>query len=300
MNTREGGKFKLDPVESEFNMCDDKECFFITPIGDEGSEVRERSNKVMEYIITEAVSDYGYSVTRADKMDQPGSITNQVIQKTVDSELVIADLTGHNPNVFYELAVRHATGEPYIQLIKSNQSIPFDISDFRTIKYGLEVDEADQAKEKIRGLLETLKDGEPEFDNPISESAEIQSLRESADPADQNLAELLETVYKIDNKVEELEGLVTGSGPKPARRGAKDDNNVLGKRLDDLDDGEKKTFNVLQNFGETNQGPITKEELTSIVEEMDISEDQVEKNLRVLMMEGYIYQTGDGAYKTIY
>lgn len=100
-------------------MSDDKECFFIAPIGDAESESRERSDKLMEYIVDEAVSDYGYSVTRADQMDQPGSITNQIIEKVVDSELVIADLTEHNPNVFYELAVRHATGEPFIQLIKS-------------------------------------------------------------------------------------------------------------------------------------------------------------------------------------
>src|SRR6056297_391725 len=110
-------------------MSEDKECFFIAPIGDEGSESRERSDKLMEYIVEEAVSDYGYSVTRADLMDEPGSITSQIIQTTVESELVIADLTGHNPNVFYELAVRHATGQPYIQLIESTESIPFDISD---------------------------------------------------------------------------------------------------------------------------------------------------------------------------
>jgi hypothetical protein len=186
-------------------MSDSKECFFISPIGDEGSDVRERSNNLMKYIIEEAVSDYGYSVVRADQMDEPGSITSQVIQKTVDSELVVADLTDHNPNVFYELAVRHATGKPYIQLIESTDSIPFDISDFRTIQYGLDVREADQAREEIRAQLESLENGDPEFDNPISKSAEMQSLRESTDPSDQNLAEILQIITNLDRKVNRIE-----------------------------------------------------------------------------------------------
>lgn len=200
-----------------FTMSDEKECFFIAPIGEEGSEARERSDKLMEYIVEEAVSDYDYSVTRADQMDQPGSITDQIIEKVVDSELVVADLTGHNPNVFYELAVRHATGEPCIQLINSSESIPFDISDIRTIKYGLGVKEADQAKQEIRSQLNMLRDGDPEFDNPISRSAEMQSLRESTDPTDQNLAEILQTISRLDKKVERLEANVVKSDSKTTK-----------------------------------------------------------------------------------
>lgn len=198
-----------------FTMNDDKECFFIAPIGETGSEIRERSDKLMTYIVDEAVSEFGYSVLRADQMDQPGSITSQIIQKTVDSDLVIADLTGHNPNVFYELAVRHATGEPYIQLIDSSESIPFDIADLRTIHYGLGVEEAAQAKNEIRSQLESLRDGDPEFDNPISQSAEMQSLRESTDPTDQNLAEVLQTISKLDRKIERIESNMTKSDYRP-------------------------------------------------------------------------------------
>lgn len=195
-------------------MSDDKECFFIAPIGEEGSETRKRSDNIMEYIVDEAVSDFGYSVKRADQMDQPGSITSQVIQKTVNSELVIADLTEHNPNVFYELAVRHATGEPYIQLIQSTESIPFDISDIRTIKYGLGVEEADRAREKIRAQLMSLRDEDPEFDNPISRSAEMESLRESGDPTDHNFAEILTSMANLERKVDRLENNMINHGSK--------------------------------------------------------------------------------------
>jgi len=275
-------------------MSDDKECFFIAPIGDEGSKARERSNKVMEYVVKEAVSEYGYSVTRADQMDQPGSITNQVIQKTVDSDLVIADLTGHNPNVFYELAVRHATGEPYIQLIKSNESIPFDISDLRTIKYGLDVDEADQARGKIRGLLQSLEDEEPEFDNPISESAEMQSLRKSADPADQNLAEILDTMYKLDKKINNVENMVRDSDINSV---TKVKNTRFTERHPEefLEDKELEIYDLIKDYQRAYNKPVSKDEL--ILEDMNKSE--VEDILRELMMGGHVYEPVEGAYKVI-
>ncbi|MFC7139259.1 hypothetical protein ACFQMA_05330 [Halosimplex aquaticum] len=280
-------------------MSDNKECFFIAPIGDKESKVRERSNKVMEYIVEETVSDYGYSVTRADQMDQPGSITNQVIEKTVNSELVIADLTGHNPNVFYELAVRHATGEPYIQLIKINESIPFDISDFRTIKYGLEVDEAEQAKEKIRGLLESLLDGEPEFDNPISESAEMQSLRESADPTDQNLAEVLETMYKLDKKVNQLETTIRNSNLESNSQSLlgefQPNDDRQSRKVKFSSDNKRDLYKIIRQSELAHEKGASKEDLLST----GMSEDEIDATIEELMMDGHIYEVDENIYKTI-
>jgi len=280
-------------------MSNSKECFFIAPIDDEGSKVRERSDKVMEYIVEEAVSDYGYYVTRADQMDQPGSITNQVIQKTVSSELVIADLTGHNPNVFYELAVRHATGEPYIQLIKSTESIPFDISDLRTIKYGLDVDQADQAKSQIRSLLESLEEGEPEFDNPISESAEMQSLRKSADPTDKNLAEMLQTMYKLDNRMEELEGVIKNSD---IHSNSENEQSVTlsdyGK-YKSLSEEERLILQIAQKYESGSDEPVSRDQLVSAGKNQGMSEQEVENVISDLLMKGHVYEPDDRLVKTL-
>jgi hypothetical protein len=48
--------------------------------------------------------------------------------------LVVADLSFHNPNVFYELALRHALGKPTVHVIRTQDRIPFDIEQFRTIR----------------------------------------------------------------------------------------------------------------------------------------------------------------------
>jgi len=68
---------------------------------------------------------------RADELAEPGIITSQVIQHIVDDQLVIADLTERNPNVFYELALRHALRKPVVQIIHRGEAIPFDVAGMR-------------------------------------------------------------------------------------------------------------------------------------------------------------------------
>jgi len=184
-------------------MSSEKTCFVVCPIGSEGSDIRARSDKFIEHIVHDVVDEFGYNIVRANEMSEPGSITTQIIEKVVESDLVIADLTGHNPNVFYELALRHSTAKPYIQMIDSSENIPFDISDLRTIYYDFDVSSASKAKEKIREQLEMIEEEEPTFDNPISQSADLKSWRESEDPIQQNLADILDGIRTLNNRIDD-------------------------------------------------------------------------------------------------
>jgi len=92
-------------------------CFVIGPIGDQlaepGSPARtsyEESVQIFEEVITAACSQVGIDAYRADDIDAPGEIPDQIFQALRDETLVIADLTGANPNVMYELGIRHARG----------------------------------------------------------------------------------------------------------------------------------------------------------------------------------------------
>ena len=111
----------------------DGECFYITPIGDEGSEQRQHSDLFMGSLIEPAIQELGLRLVRADQIGEAGLITAQVIEHIVQSPLVIADLSFHNPNVFYELALRHAVRRPIVQVIRSADRVPFDLQPFRTI-----------------------------------------------------------------------------------------------------------------------------------------------------------------------
>jgi hypothetical protein len=110
-----------------------KICFYITPIGKEDSEERRHADFLMEYIIKPAVKEFNLTVIRADQMGKPGMIGKQVIEHILKARLVIADLSFHNPNVFYELCLRHATRLPTVQVKREVDVIPFDVNQYRTI-----------------------------------------------------------------------------------------------------------------------------------------------------------------------
>ncbi|MDF1633254.1 hypothetical protein [Mycoplana sp. MJR14] len=108
-------------------------CFYITPIGLPDSEQRKHSDLFLGSFIEPALQSFGLSVVRADGIDKPGVITKQIIEYIVKSRLVIVDLSYHNPNVFYELAIRHMMRLPIVQIIRKSDPIPFDINQMRTI-----------------------------------------------------------------------------------------------------------------------------------------------------------------------
>jgi hypothetical protein len=122
----------VEPVSADGDWS--RVCFFVAPIGDEATETRQHSDLILASLVEPAIEELDLSVIRADGIDRPGIITAQVIEHIAKARLVVADLSFHNPNVFYELALRHATGKPTVHLIRAQDRIPFDIDQFRTIR----------------------------------------------------------------------------------------------------------------------------------------------------------------------
>lgn len=112
----------------------EKVCFYISPIGDEATEHRQHADLFLGSIVEPTLEEFGLSVVRADKIGKPGMITAQIIEHILKAKLVIADLSYHNPNVFYELCLRHVCRLPTVQIIRKADKIPFDLDQFRTIQ----------------------------------------------------------------------------------------------------------------------------------------------------------------------
>jgi hypothetical protein len=118
-------------------MSETRRCFVISPIGQTGTQIRENADAVLEYIIEPALREMGIEAVRADKLAEPGQITEQMIAAIMGYDLCIADLSGHNPNVFYELALAQAAERPVVLLKLAGEAIPFDVKDYRVIEYDL-------------------------------------------------------------------------------------------------------------------------------------------------------------------
>ncbi len=151
----------------------EKTCFYISPIGENDSEQRKHADLFMGSIVEPALDDLGLKVVRADSIDAAGIITSQIIEYIAKSKIVIADLSFHNPNVFYELSLRHSLGKPIIHLIRKCDPIPFDLHSFRTIVidtssiYTL-VPQIESYKTSVMAQARQLLENPASTDNPIS------------------------------------------------------------------------------------------------------------------------------------
>lgn len=148
-------------------------CFYVTPIGEEGSEQRKHSDLFLGSIVEPALEHFGLKVIRADSIDKPGTITRQIIDYLLRARLVIVDLSFQNPNVFYELAIRHAARLPVVQLIRTSDRVPFDVQQLRTIRidttdiYSL-VPRIDTYRSEIASQVRRALDDPDSVDNPLT------------------------------------------------------------------------------------------------------------------------------------
>jgi hypothetical protein len=116
-------------------------CFVIGPIGTRfaphGTDERlkyENGIQTWEHVFAPACQRFGMQPLRADKLAQPGEITEQVFALLRDVDVVIADLTGGNANVMYELGLRHTRDMITLQ-IGEYERLPFDVNTIRTIQF---------------------------------------------------------------------------------------------------------------------------------------------------------------------
>ena len=104
---------------------------------------------------------------RADRDPRSGEIIAHVIESLADSELVIADLTGKNPNVFYELGVRHALRNRTILIAQDVDDIPFDLRGLRAISYEYEPESLVRFRRSLEAAVKEVLVGEDRVDNPV-------------------------------------------------------------------------------------------------------------------------------------
>lgn len=144
-----------------------KECFIITPIGKNGTTTFQKTEGLINSVLTPVLREHGFYPLPAHHIDSSGSINKQIIEKVVNCELVIANLTEINPNVMYELAIRHSFGKKVITLAENDTKLPFDIIDQRTIFYDDSMLGVDRLKPALSKAIGTLL-REPSDVNSIS------------------------------------------------------------------------------------------------------------------------------------
>jgi hypothetical protein len=184
-----------------------KTCFIIAPIGEPNTDLRRRSDQVRRHIIEPVAGEiFKYECLRADDLPQPGLITSQVISHLVEDELVIADLSDWNPNVFYELAIRQAFNKPVVQLLHTGQGLPFDVAQIRTIFYDSQNwDSIAATMGALEKQIQSIERDPTNIESPVSFALNLRTLQQSENPLEKSNAEILTALAGLGNRLQQLE-----------------------------------------------------------------------------------------------
>lgn len=191
--------------EKEIEMAKQKVCFIISAIGESHSTERKHADKVQKYIVKPILDQKKYKSVRADEITRPGMIVPDIIEHLQNAELVIADLSFQNPNVYYELAIRHGLTKHVITIIHKTDKIMFDLYQSRTIMYGFDIEEVEDAKSRLQNAIEEIELNPDKVDNPISLAFNTQQWSSSKDPIIQTQAQILKALHNIEGRINTLE-----------------------------------------------------------------------------------------------
>jgi hypothetical protein len=122
---------------------------------------------IYEQFIREALIEAGFDVFRADDLLNRENILKDIVNSIVSSDLIIAELTGANPNVFYELGIAHGLNKPTILVTQAIEDIPFDLRPYRILLYDVHFTKIQDAKKKLLNLAKRTLKGEISFGNPL-------------------------------------------------------------------------------------------------------------------------------------
>ena len=240
-----------------------KTCLVISPIGQQGSDIRKQADDVFELLIAPALRPFGFDVIRSDRIAGIEKISDQIINYIQTAELCIADLTGHNPNVFYELGRRHETAKPCIQIIKLGGAIPFDVADMRTVEYDLDdVRAARDSQNQLERFIDAVE-------------------REGYSDSGSSLQNISDTLKRIEKKVNSIGGRKTDISTASATRTDLYDDNPVTLYHNAIDAGKYQlAADALKRYMQINRNyNLLLDMATVIIEKYDASAVEIAKQI---------------------
>jgi len=150
------GGFDIPVIVRQRAREESTEVFVLMPLK------REYENIYLK-VLKPVIESLGYQVSKADKNLKSGVIIEQIYESIRNASLIVADVSGRNPNVFYELGYANALGKRYVIITRSRRDIPFDIEHLRYFKYRPGSNE-ERLKERFRKIFEANLKSNPNID----------------------------------------------------------------------------------------------------------------------------------------
>lgn len=145
--------------------------FVITPIGKKGTETYKKYDAIFTTMIKPAIDsvDPSFRIIRADHIAKPGSFIKDILKHLQSSFIVIANLTDLNPNVFYELGVRHTLSKRTIMITEDLKSLPSDLKEYRAIEYKPDITAVEEFNLNLSKCVQEILKDPDHPDNPVQD-----------------------------------------------------------------------------------------------------------------------------------
>ena len=209
-----------------------KQCFLISPIGKDESDIRIFADRVRSFLKYEVLDELDYECIRADDINKFGIINSDVIASIINSDLVIALLEYDNANVYYELALRHATSKICASIVSRERlnnpatPLPFDIGQERVFKFPREEMAAylpssslpstglAKFKNDLKDAISKYNNNQYEFYNPVT-----QAINKVLLPSGMTMEGVLS---HIDDKFAKLDNIIRNWMPEDLKSAVRD------------------------------------------------------------------------------
>ena len=176
-------------------------CFVISPIGEVGSPDRDAADKTLKHLIRKAL-DSDFKVDRGDADSNPGNITPRILAAIQEADVIVADLSGHNANVFYELAVAHGYAIPTVLIQRDGEKVPFDVKDMRTVRYDLsDPDKLEDAQKTLHKYAMYALANPGKLESPLSQAKRFEAVAKSDDPVTESNVQVTEALQDLSTEI---------------------------------------------------------------------------------------------------
>ncbi|CAI9413489.1 hypothetical protein [Lelliottia sp. T2.26D-8] len=158
------------------NQPTERTCFIIMPIADMTGYESGHFNRVYNHLIKPACAQAGFKPIRADDVTNSNFIVLDILNRIVECDIAICDLSGRNPNVMYELGLRQAFNKKTVLIKDEKTNSPFDVQAFRYCEYDsvLRIDNAQTNAQSISKALNSTFSADENDVNSIVQLLKIQ------------------------------------------------------------------------------------------------------------------------------
>lgn len=189
-------------------MNNKKKCFVIMPFSKTQSCTEQKWTEIFEYIIKPAVEESGLGYDCERSVAERENIIKGILEALNSANVVIADLTDNNPNVFYELGVRHTLANRTILIAQGEKHIPFDLGQYPVAFYSESPAKIVEFKSEIKKKLEDIEKNPERSDNPVADFLRKRNIELLSSEKKVNLAKLTALLSELSYNMQSADDIL--------------------------------------------------------------------------------------------